>query len=188
MHPRALGRILSSISFGTVLNLAASLANPALPAVAVRGVNHRNLLLPTVKTMREIGYSRALVVHGEVPDCSDGGIDEASTMGATFICELKHDGSISEYSISTQQMGISPAHPAELLMGTSRYTEAQRMKNLLTGHESRARTDIACLNAGLILYVADRVPSISTGYQRAMELIQTKRPINKLIDWVNVQR
>ena len=46
VHPQALGRILSQISFGSPLNIAASLANPALPRKAVRGVYSREMLKP----------------------------------------------------------------------------------------------------------------------------------------------
>ena len=37
-HPKALGRILSKTFFGTTLNIAASLANPVLPKMGLRGV------------------------------------------------------------------------------------------------------------------------------------------------------
>jgi anthranilate phosphoribosyltransferase len=56
VHPQALGRILSQIRFGTVLNIAGSLANPALPSCGVRGVYSREMILPTARVMHEIGY------------------------------------------------------------------------------------------------------------------------------------
>ena len=185
-HPRALARILSQISFGTVLNLAASLANPALPRIAVRGVSSRALLRPTAHAMREIGYRRALVVHGE--SGSGTGLDEASTLGRSFVMELKPDGSMVESVLEPRQLGITPARVSDIAIGSSRQAEAGRMVRLLTGQETRARTEIACLNAALILYIAGHQPSIGAAYRHALDLIATKRPINKLIDWLNVQR
>ncbi|MBC2711902.1 MAG: anthranilate phosphoribosyltransferase [Desulfosarcina sp.] len=41
IHPMALGRILSQIHFGSTLNIAASLANPAMPRTGARGVYSR---------------------------------------------------------------------------------------------------------------------------------------------------
>jgi len=64
VHPRALARILSQIRFGSTLNIAASLANPCRPSYGVRGV-YSEKLVPIVKeVMKEIGYERAMVVHG----------------------------------------------------------------------------------------------------------------------------
>ena len=48
-HPRALGRILSQIHFGSTLNIAASLANPAMPKIGVRGVYSREMVLPVIR-------------------------------------------------------------------------------------------------------------------------------------------
>jgi anthranilate phosphoribosyltransferase len=188
VHPQALGRILSQISFGTVLNIAASLANPALPKLAVRGVSRHDLLVPTAKTMKEIGFMRALVVYGEGEPGTDSGIDEASTMGCSHICELTPDGKISNYTIHPEQFGIQPTCVSELLMGRNKFAEIQRMKNLLVGSETKARIDIACLNAGLILYVAGRQTSIKAGYNRALDLLSTDKPIKKIKDWAKVQQ
>lgn len=58
VHPQALYRILSQIRFGTVLNIAGSLANPALPTYGVRGVYSKEMVLPIAKAMKEIGYKR----------------------------------------------------------------------------------------------------------------------------------
>ncbi|MCL1880527.1 MAG: anthranilate phosphoribosyltransferase [Actinomycetia bacterium] len=188
VHPTALGRILSQIAFGTVLNIAASLANPALPRYAIRGVYSRDLLAPTAEIMREIGYSQALVVYGEGEPGMTGGIDEASTMGCSYICELSADGHICEYQISPEEFGLKPARAADLCMGGDRMAEAKRMKELLGGRETSERTDIACLNAGLILYLAGRQPSIQAGYERARNLLETDQPLDKLRDWVRAQQ
>ncbi len=55
VHPMALGRILSQICFGSPLNIAASLANPALPKVAVRGVYSPTLIRPVAEVDLEVG-------------------------------------------------------------------------------------------------------------------------------------
>jgi anthranilate phosphoribosyltransferase len=188
VHPEALGRILSQMAFGSVLNISASLANPALPRIAVRGVSRRELLVPTARAMREIGYRRALVVYGEAEAGRSGGIDEASTMGRSYVCALSSDGRLNEYSFIPSDMGIRPVQAVELAGSANKLVEASRLKSLLMGKESEARTDIACLNAGLILYVSGQQPSIKAGYRRALDLVSTRRPINKLIDWINIQK
>jgi anthranilate phosphoribosyltransferase len=188
VHPKALGRILSRISFGSVLNTAASLANPARPLLAVRGVHRRDLVLPTAEAMREIGYDRALVVHGECDGADGLGIDEASTLGVTHVCELHEDGTLSETRIVPADLGIKPGDRAELATGPSGAREAERLRDLAGGGDSRPRRDIACLNAALILYVAGRQPSVAEGYERACALLGDGSPAAKLDEWVGAQQ
>ena len=191
VHPTALGRILSQISFGTVLNIAASLANPALPRLAVRGVYAPSLLAPTAQIMKEIGYNRALVVCGQ-GEAGAGDtvayIDEASTMGPSWICELSDDGQITEYEIHPEEYGISRPHTEDLLMTGDISGEATRMRGLLRGSEAQARLDIACLNSGLILYLAGWQPTIQAGFVRAQELINSDKPTERLGAWVEAQQ
>ena len=52
VHPRALFRILSQIRFGSILNIAASLASPCRPSHAVRGVYAADLLTPVTRVVR----------------------------------------------------------------------------------------------------------------------------------------
>ena len=104
VHPSALYRILSQIRFGTVLNVAGSLANPAKPAYAVRGVYSEKMVLPIARAMKEIGYKRAFVVHGRSRDDSRG-MDELSTLGRSLVAELTEDGTIREYAVSPQDLG-----------------------------------------------------------------------------------
>ena len=72
VHPMALGRILSQICFGSPLNIAASLAHPALPKVAVRGVYSPSLIRPVAEVMQAIGYTDALVVYGGISGSETG--------------------------------------------------------------------------------------------------------------------
>ncbi len=186
VHPMALGRILSQISFGTVLNIAASLANPALPSFGVRGVYSAELLQVVPELMREIGYKRALVVHGLVKGSKDS-MDEASTLGETLVAELHEDGSISEYSFHPDQLGIRSADPDLLRPSGNLEQEAAGMVALLSGEGCPARSDIAALNAGLILYATKQVKTIKEGYHSALEIIKAGEGLNKLQEWVRVQ-
>jgi len=80
VHPTALGRILSQIRFGTILNIAGSLANPTMPRYGARGVYSKEMIEPTILTMKEIGFHRAMVFHGRNADDTLG-MDELSTRG-----------------------------------------------------------------------------------------------------------
>lgn len=186
VHPQALGRILSQIAFGTTLNIAASLANPAAPQYAVRGVYDREMILPVAEVMKEIGFKRALVIFG-----SDGnsakGMDEASTIGETYLAELKADGEIVAYSFTPEEFGIQRPDKEALSPSGDRHKEALRLLAIVSGNGSQACTDIVCLNAGLILYLMDKARTMKEGYQMAGEIVASGRAITKLKEWVAVQ-
>lgn len=186
VHPMALGRILSQISFGTTLNIAASLANPALPQYAVRGVYARELVEPVARVMKEIGYKKAIVVHGMDRD-GQKGMDEASTLGETVVAELKEDGSIINYTFTPSDMGYAAAEASDLSPTPDRQAEAKRLLALLTGKENGARRDIVCLNAALILYLMDKCASIKDGCALAGEILSAGKAYQKLEDWVKEQ-
>lgn len=186
VHPQALGRILSKISFGTVLNIAASLANPALPQYGVRGVYSAELVEPVAKVMREIGYKKALVVHG-MDETGKYGMDEASTLGETVIAELKEDGKIVKYSFSPEDMGIQRTQKHKLQPLGERKKEAVRLVTLLSKKDDEARQDIVCLNAALIFYMMGLSSSIREGCIYAKEIIASGSALNKLKDWVKEQ-
>lgn len=186
VHPQALGRILSQIAFGSTLNIAASLANPAAPQYAVRGVYDKELLEPVAQVMKEIGFKRALVVFGADGNGA-GGMDEASTIGKTYIAELKEDGAIIKYTLTPEELGIPRPDRKELGPLRDRKAEALRLLSILSGKGNSACTDIVCLNAGLIIYLMKQVKSIKEGFLLAKEIIKSEKGIDKLKEWVMTQ-
>ncbi|MDW7730617.1 MAG: anthranilate phosphoribosyltransferase [Bacillota bacterium] len=186
VHPRALGRILSQISFGTVLNIAASLANPARPAFGVRGVCSPALLEIVPPLMREIGYRKALIVNGLVGD-SGLSMDEASTLGETLVAELEESGEIKRYRICPAALGIKKPDSAALKPSPSISEEAWRMVTLLAGEGCPDRTAVAALNAALVLKVAGLAADINEGYAIATETVRSGKAYAKLTQWVGAQ-
>jgi anthranilate phosphoribosyltransferase len=187
IHPNALGRILSQISFGTTLNIAASLANPALPQYAVRGVYSRELVITTARVMKEIGYKRAVVVHGLDED-GMAGMDEASTLGATIIAELKDDGIIEEYSVLPEDLGIKRASRESIAPLGNTIKEASRLVGILSGKVDGSCADIVCLNASFLLCLMNISVDILEGFKMARVIIRSGQAINKLNDWVQIQQ
>ncbi|HEX3012468.1 MAG TPA: anthranilate phosphoribosyltransferase [Syntrophomonadaceae bacterium] len=186
VHPQALGRILSQISFGTVLNIAASLANPVLPKYGVRGVYAPEMVEPVARVMREIGYSKAIVVHGLSEDGLRG-MDEASTLGRTIIAELKETGEIITYDFMPEDVGLKRGEERLLTPRNNREEEALRFLSILSGKEDNTLTDIVCLNSGLILYLTNTSKTIKEGCQQAKEIIIAGKAVEKLREWVQEQ-
>jgi anthranilate phosphoribosyltransferase len=186
VHPSALYRILSQIRFGTVLNVAGSLANPAQPTYAVRGVYSEEMVLPIAQAMKEIGYKRAFVVHGRSQDNARG-MDELSPLGRTLIAELFEDGTIRDYTISPQDLGIKEADESYLLYQNDREAEAIKLLRILAGQDKSSRRDIVCLNASPLLCITDHASNLRDGMDKAAEIIDSGKTIKKLRAWVTQQ-
>jgi len=185
-HPMALGRILSQLHFGSTLNIAASLANPALPQIAVRGVYAPEVMHPVIEVMRAIGYRRAIVLHGAI-DASDKGMDEASVCGMTHCAELTRAGEITTYTFRPEDFGLKTYAAGELQPAPQIADEARRFVALMRARENGARSRAAILNAGLIYYVADRADSIAGGVKQAAAAFESGKGFEVLQNWVQHQ-
>ncbi|MCD6294780.1 MAG: anthranilate phosphoribosyltransferase [Deltaproteobacteria bacterium] len=186
IHPQALGRILSNIYFGSTLNISASLANPAMPRIGVRGVYSKEMIIPVVRVMKAIGYERALVLYGSI-DNSEKGMDEASVCGRTYCAELKQDGEITEYDFRPEDYGLSTCNPSDLAPVPDMDREARDFVALLRGEKNGARFEAAALNAGLIFYLAGSVPSIKEGVNKACSVLKQGSAFSTLENWVKIQ-
>jgi anthranilate phosphoribosyltransferase len=187
VHPRALGRILSQIHFGTTLNISASLANPVQPRLAVRGVYDESMLEPVARLMRDIGYTRALVVHGKI-DGSNLGMDEASVCGETICIELNPAGSLSRFSFRPGDLGLKLQIP-ESLQARRDLTEAkEHFLQVIRGSADQAAIDAVCLNAALVLYIFGNNVSIEAGLQAAGKALSRGDAYRSLQAWVHHQQ
>ena len=186
VHPRALGRILSQIFFGTTLNISGSLANPAQPNYAVRGVYKKEMILPVINVMKEIGYKQALVLFGAVRG-SEKGMDEASVCGTTYCAELDNDGTIREFSFEPEELGLGIYDPIELEPLANKQEESKQFLQTIQGKGNRARIDAFMLNAALILYLKKKVSTIEDGIKTIKMLTEEKAVLKTLEKWVQCQ-
>jgi len=186
IHPGSLGRILSQIRFGTTFNIAASLANPARPKRAMRGVYSRFLLKPVSQVMKQIGFQRALVVHGSV-DADGACIDELSTCGSSSMILI--NGADEEcFDIVPEEMGIA-RHPAAGIAATgSLALETERFISVVSGAgEYRDCEDFVALNAGAILWMEGISSTISAGVRDARHALKEGAALERLRMWSKAQ-
>jgi anthranilate phosphoribosyltransferase len=186
VHPQSLARILSQIRFGSTLNIAASLASPCRPTHAIRGVYAKGIISHVSEVMKEIGYQRAMVVHG-LDATNENGMDELSTIGESIVNEFFPDGCDITYSIVPEDVGISRADFGRIAATGDLHSEAVRFLKVMAGVEHPECRDIACLNAGAIFYLTGKADSIKEGVTHARELIDTKMALEKMCAWVSVQ-
>jgi len=182
VHPGGLGRILSQIRFGTIFNIAASLANPARPRRAMRGVYCRTLLEPVSRVMKEIGIQRALVVHGCV-DEQGTGIDELSVCGASTVCYLDGEQTHS-FEIVPEEVGIARCSSSEIAALETLEQEALRFFSVVSGQGTfRECEEFTALNAGAILWMEGVSPSISAGVSDARHALATGAAVDTRRAW-----
>ena len=187
VHPQALFCILSRMSFGSILNIAASLANPARPRCGVRGVYAREMVTPIAEAMREIGFHRALVYHGATGN-GCGGIDELSPVAESYVAELTEDGDILHFTVTPREAGLRGAFSLrEIAAGADTREEAQRLLRVFAGTDKGAVYETVCLNTAPILYVTGAASSLKLGVEAAREMIDSGRALQKLQQWVAEQ-
>ena len=186
IHPKALGRILSQINFGSTLNIAASLANPALPFIGVRGVYSKEMIKPVADVMKEIGYKNAIVLHGSIDD-SDKGMDEASVCGITNCFQIGENNENRDFIIDPGKLGLAAKDCSELAPEKDIQAESKRFAKLLNNQENSARKDASILNAGLIFLAADRVATLEEGIEKSAKLLENGTTFETLEKWVQSQ-
>lgn len=186
VHPKTLARVLSQIRFGSAINLVGPLLNPTMPSYKVMGVPNQEMIDIEVKTLRELGFKRAFLMHG-LDDASDNGMDEISTLGITHAAELKEDGSIQTLTLKPEDFGIKKAKFEDVASSRDVQRDALALLRVLAGKDKGARRDIVCLNAAPLLYVMGKAKDLKEGFKMACKAIDDGLVLNKLRDWVTWQ-
>jgi anthranilate phosphoribosyltransferase len=181
VHPCALGRILSQIRFGSTLNIAASLANPARPDRVVRGVYAPRLMPLVAEVLQAIGVEQGMVVHG-YDAILQGGMDELSITGPTEIISFTRNDR-QAYTLKPEDVGLHTARFEEIAALGDVQAERDRLLAILSGKGTQACTEMTCLNAAAILFVGGLADSLEAGVQRSREAIADGRAIAKLQEW-----
>lgn len=194
IHPRALSKVLSSLYFGSTFNIAASLANPALPEIGVRGVYSKNMIMPVIRLMKSIGYKKALVMHGTIKAGSSRkgnqpapGMDEASVSGPTFCARLSEQGDIETFTICPEKFGLGRGAPEDLAPLPDIDLETKRFVDIISSREESLRKEAVMLNAALVFYAAEAAASIEAGLETAADSIESGDAFKTLAAWVSVQ-
>jgi anthranilate phosphoribosyltransferase len=159
------------IGIRTVFNIIGPLTNPAGAKAQVLGVADELLVQKLASVLNGLGCKHALVVHGE------DGLDEITITGKTKVSELK-DGSITSYSISPDDFGLSRASLDSLKGGTTS-ENALLLRRILAGALGPQR-DVVLANAGAVLLAGDKVKTLEEGITLAIEVIDSGRAWAKL--------
>jgi anthranilate phosphoribosyltransferase len=185
VHPAGLGRILSQIRFGSTLNMAASLANPARPTAGLRGIFSEQMLDPMAEVMQGIGYERAILAHGR-DDRHEGGMDEMSISGETVVRTFG-TGLPERAVLRPEDLGLKSSPYEEIAAVPDGAEASRRFVRVLAGRGHRSCVDFTCLNAAGILVAAGVCDTLAQGVGAAAEAVHNGSALRKLQHWVAAQ-
>ena len=148
------GPVRVELGTRTIFNILGPLSNPAGVTRQIVGAYSAELLAPMAETLLALGSTNVWAVHGH------DGLDEITTTTGTDVVELK-DGALRRFTLTPEDAGLSRATPEELKGGDAEHN-AKALAAVLDGQKSAYR-DIALINAGAALAMADRASDIREG-------------------------
>jgi anthranilate phosphoribosyltransferase len=148
------GPVRVELGTRTIFNILGPLSNPAGVTRQIVGAYSAELLAPMAETLLALGSTNVWAVHGH------DGLDEITTTTGTDVVELK-DGALRRFTLTPEDAGLSRATP-EALKGGDAEHNAKALAAVLDGEKSAYR-DIALINAGAALAMADRAATIREG-------------------------
>ena len=173
---RHVANVRKTLGTRTIFNLLGPLTNPANTKNQLLGVYDRKLLETHCETLKELGSKNVLVVHGF------DGLDEITLTNNTYICELKNN-EISNYTFDPRDIGYKYISLDNIKGGDPKYNADSFIK-MINGNYKEFQK-IVEINAGAVLYIANKASNIKEGSIIAKKFIEegiTKEYISKLTD------
>jgi anthranilate phosphoribosyltransferase len=163
-HPamKNVAPVRKELGVRTLFNILGPLTNPANAPNILMGVFHEDLVGIQVRALQRLGAEHALVVYGR------DGLDEVSLGAATRVGELRA-GEITEYELHPEDFGLAMSSHRAFRVDTPQASK-DMLLSVLNNQSGPAR-DVVALNAGVALYAANVVPSISKGIALAQQTI-----------------
>jgi len=177
---RFVAPIRADLKARTIFNNLGPLTNPAGAQRQLMGVFSPTLSRLLAEVLRGLGVERALVVHGE-------GLDDLTVTGPSKVTELRPDGSIEEYEVAPEDLGVG-RHPAGELAGGGPEENAAIMRSVLRGDGPRAASEVVALNAGAAAYLAGLAPDLRSGVEAALDALRSGAGLRKLEEYVEFTR
>lgn len=154
--------VRKALGVTTLFNTLGPLLSPARPEFQIMGIARPSMGPIIVEAMKELGRSRALVVHG-------AGTDEVAVHGATQVWELR-DGAIDHYEITPSDLGL-PTYALDELRGGDGEDNARFMRATFAGQGPDAHRDAVAANAGAMFYLYGVEDSLRAGVDHALTLL-----------------
>ena len=164
-------KVRKELGTRTIFNLLGPLTNPANTKRQLLGVYNKKWVNIHCKVLKELGSTRAMVVHGK------DGLDEISLNEVTFVAELK-DNKIKEYIFDPKEYGYEYIKNSDIFGGSPEYN-AKKFLEMLDGQNKKFQ-HIVELNAGAAIYLSGIANNLKEGFNLARYVIEKKISKNYL--------
>lgn len=152
---KQVGKARNELGVKTVFNILGPLTNPAQASRQLIGVYDQEQGRKMAEASVRLGIERALFVTGE------DGLDELTITGKSHVVEVKN-GSISEYTIEPEDVGLSKGKLESILV-QSPQESARLIRKVFNKEAAQEVEDIVLFNAGAAMYVYGAVDTIAEG-------------------------
>ncbi|MGI9374209.1 MAG: anthranilate phosphoribosyltransferase [Hyphomicrobiales bacterium] len=163
----------------TIFNLLGPLSNPASTSRQIIGVFSKDWIEHLAQVMSNLGAEAVWVTHGE------GGLDEITSTGTTWVSELK-DGKVTSFEITPEEAGLNRSSLDDLKGGDPDYNAAA-IRDILAGKEGAYR-DTVLMTVASALIVSDKAKNLKDGVAQAAQSIDSgkaKEVLDKLVEASN---
>jgi anthranilate phosphoribosyltransferase len=164
------------IGIRTIFNILGPLTNPSLAKAQLLGVFSPELTEVMATVLKNLGSSRAYVVHGM------DNLDEITISAETQVAEVAN-GAVSTYTIKPEDFGFS-RHPLSAVAGGTAQENAAIVKEVLGGKKG-PRRDIVVLNAGFAIAASGIAKDPKEGIAMAQEAIDggmARKKLERLVE------
>ncbi|MEO1321659.1 MAG: anthranilate phosphoribosyltransferase [Pseudomonadota bacterium] len=165
---RHVAPVRASLGIRTIFNLLGPLSNPASATHQVLGVNQARWLRPMAEALRDLGITRAWVVHGV--DSDGTVIDELSIAGETQVIDVQN-GVLTERTITPEDAGLG-RNRLSALAGGKPDENALAIRELMDGRPGPFR-DAVILNAAAGLHVLGLAGDLKDGAAQASAVLDS---------------
>jgi anthranilate phosphoribosyltransferase len=174
LHPamRFAAPVRKKLGFRTVFNLLGPLTNPARTRRQVIGVPQEKLAMVFAETFRRLGSVRSMIV------CGDGGLDEISPGGFTFVSSL--DGGAVRNSLLDAGTEYGERYPVSAIVGGDAAANAKLLLSVLGGEERGPYRAAAVENAAAAILVGGKAVNYKEALSVAAESVDSGNALAKL--------
>ena len=174
-------RLCAAQGKSTVFNLLGPLLNPASPSVMLMGVTRPDLCASLAGVLRQLGVRRAMTVCGSLKDNSGTTryLDELSPLGPTSVAEFYQANALTSSTLLPESFSLQPATLQDL-QGGDKAHNATLLMNIFAGKDRGPRREALLLNAAAALFVAGSVRTISDGWDRAAQVLDSGAALAKV--------
>jgi len=163
----------------TIFNILGPLSNPGFSKYQIMGVYDKNIMEKVAKALICLGLKNGMIIHGK------DRMDEVTLTDITYAIEIRN-GNMKKFEIDPREYGFKLCKKEDLAGGNVELNKSIFYDVL--NNKKGPRRDIALLNSGVAFYIYGISESIKEGIDRADEIVESGKALEKLQEFINESR